>query len=154
MQNMDVFESVLILEQAFNRIEVMSSSRVHNDAWRLINDEEIFWFANDIDREVEDWRFYSDGCMDDLISIFEDIVGLDGRAIDSDVSSPDGIFVVVGRVGLKLLDERGEQFLPNPATLGKGAVDVGIRLYKPKGVDMEIIWSLLLSLVFLHRTVL
>jgi hypothetical protein len=85
--------------------------------------------------------------MRDLVAISEDIVRGNLLVVDGDVGSVDGVFVVLGRVGLELLDEGREQRLAYPPAFGEGFVGVGVGFDEAEGEAVDV-FGLLLFLLF------
>jgi len=46
------------------------STRVHWDGWRLVYHQYLIIFENNLEREVENWRFFPDSFVGDYIIVF------------------------------------------------------------------------------------
>lgn len=103
MQYMNILESVLKFKQVFDSVIVVASSCVYYDAWRLVYDQVVIGFVNDVDRQVQDRRLHPDGGMNDLVPIFKDVISLYLLTVDCDHPIFNSILVVFRRIGLELL---------------------------------------------------
>jgi hypothetical protein len=147
---MYILKSIFILQQALNSIKVVSSPCVHNDTWRLIDDNKIFRFTDNLDRKIQHGRLDSYRCMNDLISVCQNVTQIRFLIVYCDQPLFDSILVIFSRICFKLLNESGIKLLADPSTLRESTIDVGIRLHKSEWINMEVVRSLLLWLVLLH----
>ena len=135
---MQVLVSHLVFEQSFDGVEVMSSASMDDQTRWLANYHIIFSFLYDFNRQVETRRLGSDGCVKDLIPIFKHILTRYLSIVNRNHSVQNTLLVVLRRIRLKLLDQRGKQLLANPPSLRKSAVDVRIRLHESEGIEAAI----------------
>jgi hypothetical protein len=128
----------------------MPSSCVNYDAWRLVNDQVVLRFTDDVDWQIQYWRLHSNRSMDNLIAIFEDLGSFYLLIVDSYVTSFDGTLVVLRWICFEFFNKCCQQLFSHPSSLGESSIDVGVWLHESERVYMNIAWFLLLSLIVLH----
>ena len=129
----------------------MTSSCMNNYARWLVDHNKVISFINNLNRYIQDRRFNSDRHMNNLISIFKDILRIYLFVIHFNFPILNRFFIVFRRISFELFDQSGKQSFTDPSSFGESFVSIWVGLNKTKWKLMNIDRFLLLFLVYLHN---
>ena len=126
------------MHNSHESVKMITSSSMHDHAWRLINNQKFIIFVDDFDFDIQDWSFSSDCLVNNFVTIFDLVFSIDNLFIDFNISFINRIFIILGIISFELFGQNLIKFATNPTSFSIGFIYILIRFNKSKRKNMSI----------------